>query len=90
MAWDVRALIALLDEDLAHGQAAALLVLALWPGSEEAAGRPDPVKIWSARADEVSGAATICKHLQPEDRPDEVVETLVAFFLGHGAGKHDP
>lgn len=78
---------AALNEDLVHDQADRTAgrkldcpVLVLWPHSEEATGRPNRIDIWKDWADDVMGAVTTGGHLQPEDRPDEVIATLTPFF----------
>lgn len=78
---------AALNEDLAHDQADRSAgrkldcpVLVLWPQSAETIGRPNRIDNWKDWADDVTGAATTGGHLQPEDRPDEVIATLDAFF----------
>jgi haloacetate dehalogenase len=77
---------AALDEDLAHddadrsaGRKLDCPVLVLWPSSNSA-GSSDAVKIWQEWADDVTGVATTGGHLQPEDRPDEVIKALVPFL----------
>ncbi len=48
-------------------------------------GRPSPTKIWETWANDVTGAITTGGHFQSEDRPAEVVASLLPFF-GAAAG----
>jgi haloacetate dehalogenase len=66
--------------DRAEGRKLDCPVLVLWPGSEETELRPNPTDIWKRWADDVTSAATTGGHLQPEDRPDEVLAALAPFF----------
>lgn len=75
---------AALDEDLRHDEAARAAgrkldcpVLTLCSRSQDVAGHS---AIWKAWADDVIGAATTGGHFQPEDRPDEVIAAMDAFF----------
>jgi haloacetate dehalogenase len=78
---------AALEEDLAADQADRdagrqldCPVLVLWPRVQEMPGRPTPADIWKPWAGNVSSAVTTGHHLQPEDRPDEVIAALLPFF----------
>lgn len=78
---------AALDEDLAHDEADRAAgrrldcpVLALWPRSAEAVGRPRLDEIWKGWADDINGISTSGGHLLPEDSPDEVTAALGPFF----------
>jgi len=80
---------AALDEDLAYDRADRLAgrkldcpVLALWP-DVQSAGKPLPVDVWKRWADNVVGATTTGDHLQPEDRPAEVLAALMPFLRQH-------
>lgn len=81
---------AALDEDLACDRADRLAgrkldcpVLMIWPNVEAAAGKPLPVEVWKRWADNVVGATTTGDHLQPEDRPAEVLAALMPFLRQH-------
>jgi haloacetate dehalogenase len=75
-----------MDEDLRHdaadraaGRRLDCPVLVLCSIAQDVAER---VAIWKTWADDVKGAATTGDHLQPEDRPDEVIAALASFFSG--------
>lgn len=77
---------AAMEEDLAHDRADRAAgrkidcpVLALWPARP---GRetPLPTEVWKRWACDVTGAATTGDHLQPEDRPHEVLAALSPFL----------
>lgn len=77
---------AALDEDLAAdacdrevGRKLDCPVLVLCSSTQDVAER---IAIWRAWADDVSGAVTTGDHLQPEDRPDEVIAALRSFLSG--------
>jgi len=77
---------AALGEDLACDQADRAAgrkldcpVLVLCSSSQTIA---DRIAVWESWADNVTGRATSGGHLQPEDRPDEVIAALVPFFSG--------
>jgi haloacetate dehalogenase len=77
---------AAINEDLAHDQADRAAgrkldcpVLVLCSSDQDIAER---IAIWKTWADDVRGAATTGDHLQPEDRPDEVIAALGPFFSG--------
>lgn len=81
---------AALDEDLAcdradrsAGRKLDCPVLVMWPNVEAAAGTPLPVEVWKKWADSVAGATTTGDHLQPEDRPAEVLAALMPFLRQH-------
>lgn len=80
---------AALNEDLEHDRADRAAgrkidcpVLALWP-DVEATGKSLPIDVWRRWADNVVGATTTGDHLQPEDRPAEVLAALVPFLRKH-------
>lgn len=82
------------NEDLAHDAADSVAgrkldcpVLALWPRSQVEDGKPDPADIWKKWADTVFGAATDGGHLQPEDRPNEVLDALGIFLPRYSSTK---
>ena len=60
-------------------------VLVLSSHGQIVLGRPSPTEIWKAWANDVTGAITTGGHFQPEDRPAEVVASLLPFF-GAAAG----
>jgi len=66
--------------DRAAGRKLDCPVLVLWPDSAEVAGQAGRVEVWKAWADDVTGAVTTGGHLQPEDRPAEVLAALIPFF----------
>jgi haloacetate dehalogenase len=69
------------DADRGHRLRAPLLVL--WGEAGLPAGLP-VVEVWEEYADDVRGEALpACGHFVPEERPDLLVEHLLAF-LGHG------
>lgn len=74
---------AALNEDVAQDQAGRTAgrkldcpVLVLWPRAEDIARRPNQIAIWKNWANDVTGVATTGGHLQPEDRPEEVIAAL--------------
>lgn len=78
--------LALDQADRAAGRRLDCPVLVLWSQAESTAGRPSPIDIWKQWAHDVTGAATTGGHLQPEDRPDEVLAALGPFFRDGPAG----
>ena len=58
-------------------------VLAIWPQSQVKDGQPNPADIWKKWASTVFGAVTDGGHLLPEDQPDQVLDTLIAFLSGY-------
>jgi haloacetate dehalogenase len=75
---------AALDEDLAYDRADRATgrkldcpVLVLCSSSQDVL---DRIAIWKLWADDVTDAVTTGDHLQPEDRPDEVIAALTSFF----------
>ena len=75
---------AAMDEDLRHdaadraaGRKLDCPVLVLCSSAQDVAER---IAIWKRWADDVAAAAISGDHLQPEDRPDEVVAALDPFF----------
>jgi haloacetate dehalogenase len=75
---------AAMDEDLSHDQADRTAgrkldcpVLVLCSSGQDVAER---IAIWKTWADDVRGVATTGDHLQPEDRPDEVIAALGPFL----------
>ncbi|MGJ4945296.1 alpha/beta fold hydrolase [Bradyrhizobium sp. HKCCYLS1011] len=81
---------AALDEDLAHDQADCTAgrkldcpVLVLCSSAQDVTER---IAIWKAWADDVTGIITTGDHLQPEDRPEEVIAALASFFSGTTPG----
>ncbi|CCE12175.1 Alpha/beta hydrolase fold precursor [Bradyrhizobium sp. STM 3843] len=81
---------AALDEDLAHDQADCTAgrrldcpVLVLCSSAQNVTER---IAIWKAWADDVTGIITTGDHLQPEDRPEEVIAALASFFSGTTPG----
>ena len=81
---------AAMDEDLAldatdraAGRRMPCPVLVLWPRENAKPGQPTPIETWRDWADDVSGTATAGGHLQPEDAPDEVMESLRPFLARH-------
>lgn len=76
-----------LDEDLAIDSADRLAgrqldcpVLALWPRSQVDEGQPNLADIWKKWAGTVVGSAMDGGHLQPEDQPDQVLDSLIPFL----------
>ena len=61
-------------------------VLVLWGGvmpkrpGWQTGGALDMMTVWRKRASDVSGKSMNCGHFIPEERPDELVEELLAFF----------
>lgn len=84
---------AALNEDVAQDQADRTAgrkldcpVLVLWPRAEDIARRPNQIAIWKNWANDVTGVATTGGHLQPEDRPEEVIAALGPFFATSEGG----
>lgn len=77
---------AALNEDLEHdrtdraaGRKLDCPVLTLWP-DRPAGTAPLPDAVWRQWADDVTAATTSGDHLQPEDRPAEVLAALMPFL----------
>ncbi|MDZ7893839.1 MAG: alpha/beta hydrolase [Sphingobium sp.] len=68
--------------DRANGREIDCPVLALWP-TYQSVKKPFPDEIWRRWAGSVVGATTTGDHLQPEDRPAEVLAALVPFLQQH-------
>lgn len=77
------------EVDRAAGHKMPCPVLVLWPAADSMAERPTPVDIWEQWASTVSGVATSGGHLQPEDAPNEVLESLVPFLALHQHRVHE-
>jgi haloacetate dehalogenase len=68
------------NADLAAGRKMPCPVLVLWPEADQVPGQQTPLDIWRRWASNVSGTATSGGHLQPEDAPEEVLESVRPFL----------
>jgi haloacetate dehalogenase len=75
--------LALDNGDLEAGRKMRCPVLVLWPEADHVSKQRTPVDTWLRWANEVSGKATSGGHLQPEDAPEEVLESLLPFLALH-------
>ncbi|MCP1117205.1 alpha/beta fold hydrolase [Robbsia andropogonis] len=66
--------------DLKAGRKMPCPVLVLWPEADHPSKQRTPIDTWLRWADNVSGKATSGGHLQPEDAPGEVLESLLPFL----------
>jgi haloacetate dehalogenase len=80
--------LALDNSDLAAGHKMPCPVLVLWPEADHGSKRQTPVDTWLRWANDVSGSATSGGHLQPEDAPEEVLESLLPFLAQHTSRAH--
>jgi haloacetate dehalogenase len=71
------------DEDRAAGRTITSPLQVLWAGRGALAAWYDPVDIWRAWADDVTGSAIDSGHFMVEERPAETLAALRAF---HGDG----
>jgi haloacetate dehalogenase len=71
------------NDDLAAGRKIRCPILVLWPEADRSPGQQTPVDTWLRWASEVSGKAISGGHLQPEDAPQEVLESLEPFLAQH-------
>ena len=69
--------------DRAQGRKLSCPVQVLWPAAQTRRGSPNPIAIWSRWANDVIGATTSGGHLQPEDAPDEVLDSLRPFLSSY-------
>ena len=67
--------------DRADGRRIVCPVLVLWSAREDLDAL-DPISIWRAWADEVTGEGLDAGHFMAEELPDVVTERLLAFFAG--------
>jgi haloacetate dehalogenase len=71
------------EEDAAAGRRLTQPLLALW-GEHSFVGRHyDVPAVWSAYADDVTGAALPCDHYVPEEAPEETLGHLRSFLTAH-------
>jgi len=56
-------------------------LLALWGDQGFIHKNFDVLSVWKEYAATVSGEALNCGHFLPEERPDEVIESLTRFFV---------
>jgi haloacetate dehalogenase len=75
------------EADRTQRRRIACPVLALWGAQNFLEDWYDVLGIWRGWADDVSGRALDCGHYLPEERPDEVLAELRAFFA---AGAQSP
>lgn len=75
--------LALDNSDLEAGRKMPCPVCVLWPEADHVLRQRTPVDTWLRWASEVSGKAISGGHLQPEDAPDEVLESLMPFLAQH-------
>jgi haloacetate dehalogenase len=71
------------NEDRAAGRKIACPVQALWGAKGAVAAWYDPLEVWRAWADDVTGQALDCGHFLPEEKPAETLALLKNF---HAAG----
>ena len=57
-------------------------LLALWGGRGTVGALYDVLDTWRAKARHVEGRALDCGHTLQEERPDETLAALLAFFAG--------
>ncbi|MGH2699053.1 MAG: alpha/beta fold hydrolase [Actinomycetota bacterium] len=72
------------DADRAEGRRISCPVLALWGRHDDLEDLyGDPLRIWEAWCNEVSGRGLDCGHYLLEEAPEETAAELGAFFAGH-------
>lgn len=67
-------------EDIAAGRRVEAPVRVLWGAHGAVGSNFDVLALWRERAREVSGRALDCGHYIAEERPDELLEEMNAFF----------
>jgi len=75
--------LALDNGDLAAGNKMSCPVLVLWPQVDGVPSQQTPIETWRRWASDVTGNSTSGGHLQPEDAPEEVLQSLQPFLEKH-------
>lgn len=73
------------DEDRAAGRRIACPTQILWAADGALARWYDPVAVWRAWADDVTGHAVDSGHFMTEERPEETLARLLEFHAAPGA-----